>query len=65
MVENKGDGKNYGVSFVVEEQQNKQEYKTFLYLTLFTVAFGILLLAFLKRLKKLTHGAEDIEMKTE
>tara|TARA_R110002096_G_scaffold276109_1_gene469817 strand:+ start:23520 stop:25289 length:1770 start_codon:yes stop_codon:yes gene_type:complete len=65
VVENKGDGKNYGVSFVVEEQQNKQEYKTFLYLTLFTVAFGILLLAFLKRLKKLTHGAEDIEMKTE
>lgn len=59
---NKGDGQNYGVSFVVEEQQNKQEYKTFLYLTLFTVAFGLLLLAFLKRLKKLTHGAEDVEM---
>lgn len=60
--ENKGDGKHYGVSFVVEEQQNKQEYKTFLYLTLFTVAFGLLLMAFLKRLKKLTHGAEDLKM---
>lgn len=62
ITENKGDGKDYGVSFVVEEQQNKQEYKTFLYLTLFTVAFGLLLLAFLKRLKKLTHGAEDLKM---
>ena len=63
--ENKGDGKNYGVSFVIEEEQNKQEYKTFLYLTLFTVAFGLLLIVFLKKLKKLTHGAEDIELMAE
>src|SRR5690554_1360629 len=27
--ENKGDGKNYGVSFVLEEMQNEQEYSTF------------------------------------
>ncbi|MFL9843080.1 peptide MFS transporter [Flavobacterium rhizosphaerae] len=59
--ENKGDGKNYGVSFVLEEQQSEQEYKTFMWLTIFTVAFGILLLLFLKKLKKLTHGAEDNE----
>lgn len=59
---NKGDGKNYTVTFVVEEQQNEQEYKTFLWLTVFTVSFGFLLILFLKRLKKLTHGAEDREV---
>jgi len=62
VIENKGDGKNYSVSFVIEEQQNEQEYKTFLWLTVFTVSFGILLLLFLNRLKKLTHGAEDREV---
>jgi dipeptide/tripeptide permease len=60
-LENRGDGKDYGVSFVIEEQQSEQEYKTFMYLTLFTVAFGLLLIVFLKRLKKLTHGAEEKE----
>ena len=58
---NKGDGNDYGVSFVLEEEQSKQEYATFKWLTIFTVAFGLLLLLFLKRLKKLTHGAEDKE----
>ncbi|HLV41978.1 MAG TPA: peptide MFS transporter [Brumimicrobium sp.] len=62
VIENKGDGKNYGLSFVIEEQQNEQEYKTFLWLTIFTVSFGFLLILFLKRLKKLTHGAEDREV---
>lgn len=60
-IENRGDGKNYGVSFKIEETQNKQEFKTFMWITIFTVAFGILLIIFLKRLKKLTHGAEDNE----
>lgn len=60
-IENKGDGKDYGVSFVIEEEQNEQEYKIFQFLTLFTVIFGLLLILFLKRLKKLTHGAEDME----
>ena len=32
-----------------------------MYLTIFTVAFGLLLIVFLKRLKKLTHGAEENE----
>lgn len=61
IVENKGDGKDYGVSFVLEEQQSEQEYATFKWLTIFTVAFGLLLILFLKKLKKLTHGAEDNE----
>jgi dipeptide/tripeptide permease len=60
-LENKGDGKDYGVSFVIEEEQNEQEYKIFQFLTLFTVIFGLLLIMFLKKLKKLTHGAEDME----
>ena len=59
--ENKGDGKDYGVSFVIEEQQSEQEYRTFMWITIFTVSFGILLLLLLKKLKKLTHGAEDDE----
>lgn len=61
ILENKGDGKDYGVEFVIEEQQSKQEYKIFTFLVIFTVAFGLLLILFLKRLKKLTHGAEDNE----
>jgi dipeptide/tripeptide permease len=59
--ENIGDGKDYGVSFVLEEEQSEQEYKTFMWLVIFTVAFGLLLILFLKKLKKLTHGAEDKE----
>ena len=62
ITENKGDGKDYGVSFVLEEQQSEVEYATFKWLVIFTVAFGLLLLLFLKRLKKLTHGAEDNEV---
>lgn len=61
IIENTGDGKDYFVNFVLEEEQSAQEYKTFMYLTLFTVAFGLLLILFLKKLKKLTHGAEDKE----
>lgn len=61
VAENVGDGKDYGVSFVIEEEQSAQEYKTFRMLVIFTVAFGILLILFLKRLKKLTHGAEEAE----
>ncbi len=60
-LENMGDGNNYGVSFVLEEQQSASEYKTFMWLVIFTVAFGLLLILFLKKLKKLTHGAEDHE----
>lgn len=59
--DNVGDGKDYGASFVIEETQSAQEYKTFMWITIFTVAFGILLILFLKKLKALTHGAEDNE----
>lgn len=65
ITENVGDGKNYGVSFVLEEEQSEQEYKTFMYLTIFTVAFGFLVILFLKKLKKLTHGAEDNETEVD
>ena len=54
-----GDGKNYKLSFVVEEQQSDQEYKIFKLLTTFTISFGFLILIFLNRLKKLTHKAEE------
>ncbi|MFT7114326.1 MAG: POT family proton-dependent oligopeptide transporter [Candidatus Azotimanducaceae bacterium] len=59
---NKGDGKDYELSFVLEEMQSEQEYKTFFYIALFTVLFGFLLIAFLKKLKVLIHGAEDEEI---
>lgn len=59
IIDNKGDGKEYYISFVLEEEQSKMEYKTFIGLVLFTVSFGLLLLLFLKKLKALTHGAED------
>lgn len=58
---NVGDGQDYEVSFVLEEEQSKQEYNTFKWLVIFTVCFGLLLLVFLKKLKTLTHGAEDKE----
>ncbi len=58
---NRGDGNDYGVSFVLTEEQNSKEFYTFMYITIFTVAFGLLLILFLKKLKKLTHGAEDNE----
>jgi len=61
LIENKGDGKDYNISFVLEEQQSETEYTTFKWLTIFTVAFGVLLLILIKKLKKLTHGAEDSE----
>ena len=58
IISNVGDGKNYQVSFVIEEQQSAQEYKIFKFLTIFTVSFGLLIMLFIKRLKKLAHGAE-------
>ncbi|MDN5205287.1 peptide MFS transporter [Fulvivirgaceae bacterium BMA10] len=36
------------------------EFQVFAGIGIFSVAFGLLLLAFLKRLKRLTHGAEEI-----
>ncbi|WNJ21166.1 peptide MFS transporter [Pontibacter sp. G13] len=62
---NKGDGKDYSVSFVLEEQQSDQEFNTFMMITILTVAFGLLLIVFLKKLKALTHGAEDVKEEEE
>ncbi|HAS45471.1 MAG TPA: MFS transporter [Microscillaceae bacterium] len=57
----KNDAKGYEGTFAIEEVQNDRELKTFLYITAFTVAFGLLLILFLKKLKKLTHGVEEKE----
>jgi proton-dependent oligopeptide transporter, POT family len=46
----------------VFEVQDNNEFRTFVMIFVFTGAFGILLLLFLKKLKKLTHGAEDIKL---
>lgn len=40
--------------------QNLGEMEIFLGIGIFSIAFGLLLIAFLKKLKKLTHGAEDV-----
>ena len=45
----------------IDEIQNNLEFRTFTFVFIFTVAFGLLLLVFLKKLKALTHGAEDLE----
>ncbi len=52
---------NYSGEIVLFEASNKRELMTFIYITAFTAAFGLLLILFLKKLKKLTHGAEEAE----
>ena len=52
---------NYSGEIVLFEASNKRELRTFIYITAFTAAFGLLLILFLKKLKKLTHGAEEAE----
>lgn len=61
IIEDIGNGEDYNVNFVLEERQNDMEYNAFKWIVIFTVSFGILLIIFLKRLKKLTHGAEEGE----
>jgi len=53
--------KAYSGKLEIFEVQDDKEMKTFLTIFGFTVAFSVLLLLFLKRLKKLTHGAEDLQ----
>lgn len=60
---NKGDGKNYSGVIEIFEVQNQREYKIFLFITALTISFGLLIIIFLKKLKALTHGAEEIELK--
>lgn len=45
-----------------EAAQSLGEYEIFTGIAVFTIFFGLLLWAFLKKLKALTHGAEDIEI---
>lgn len=59
--ENIGDGKNYEGTFVIEEIQSEREYKTFMFIFILTAVFGILIILLLKPLKRLTHGAEEVE----
>ncbi|MCP4438742.1 MAG: peptide MFS transporter [Aureispira sp.] len=59
---NKGDGKNYSGTFIIEEVQSQKEYKTFLFIFILTAVFGGLVILLLKPLKRLTHGAEDNEV---
>lgn len=56
---------NYSGTLSVFEAVNRRELFTFISITGFTIAFGILLLLFLKRLKRLTHGIEDAERSLE
>ena len=55
----KGQNPYYNVEITVFQVANRREFRTYLIIFGFTAAFGILLLLFLKKLKKLTHGAED------
>lgn len=56
-------GKVAGV--VGEASESWGEYTTFIGITGFTVIFSVLVLLILKPLKRLTHGAEDIQIKEE
>lgn len=58
---NKGDGKDYSGKLIIEEEQSKLEFKTFLGIFILTAVFGTLIILLLKPLKRLTHGAEDLE----
>lgn len=60
--ENTGDGKNYEGTFIIEEIQSEREYRTFLFIFILTAVFGLLIILLLKPLKRLTHGAEEIEV---
>jgi len=52
---------NYNGEVVLFEASNEREMRTFIMITIITVGFGLILILFLKKLKKLTHGAEDKE----
>jgi POT family proton-dependent oligopeptide transporter len=49
----------YSAEVVIFELQNRLELRTFIMIFLFAGSFGVLLLIFLRKLKKLTHGADD------
>lgn len=51
---------NKVAGLVGESVENASELQIFTGIFIFTVAFGLLLLIFLKKLKAMTHGAEDV-----
>lgn len=55
---------NYEGKVEVFEVVNNKELRTFTLITVFTAAFGLLLILFLRKLKKLTHGIEEAEGQT-
>jgi POT family proton-dependent oligopeptide transporter len=55
------DGKYEGQA-IVDKFQTDLEFRTFAGITIFCVAFGILVILLLKPLKRLTHGAEEKEV---
>ena len=54
------DDRSYKGRLVIDEIQNQQEFKTFIGILIFTILAGVILLLFLKKLKALTHNAEEI-----
>ena len=46
---------------VGQAAENAGELTIFLGILIFCVSFGLLLIVFVKKLKKLTHGADDVE----
>jgi POT family proton-dependent oligopeptide transporter len=61
---NKGDCKNYNGAFIIEEVQSEKEFNIFVFIFGLTLIFGLLVILLLKKLKALTHGAEDNESTT-
>ncbi|MCB0707291.1 MAG: peptide MFS transporter [Saprospiraceae bacterium] len=53
-------GLGYRGDLEVFEIQDNQELRTFFSIFIFTALFGSLLILFIKRLKRLSHGAEDL-----
>jgi POT family proton-dependent oligopeptide transporter len=48
-----------------ELSQTWGEFEIFTGIAVFCILFGLLSIAILKPLKRLTHGAEDLQLKTE
>ena len=49
--------------YIGEAAQDAGEYAIFMGVFIFCVSFGLLLVVFVKKLKKLTHGADDVDPK--
>lgn len=54
---------NKVAGYIGEAAQDAGEYTIFMGVLIFCVSFGLLLVVFVKKLKKLTHGADDIDPK--